>query len=442
MTSRPEPISYLQCINAECGRRYPLFEIRYRCETCGELLEVRHDMDRLRLNGGDTWRDIFDSRLGSQKFPWGSGVWRFKELILPDLPADKIVSLYEGDTNLAKSRKLCKRYDVENLYFKLEGENPTLSFKDRGMTAGVSFANAVPGTRAVACASTGDTSAAMAAYAASAEALQGIVFLPENKISFEQLSQPISSGAVTLSLRTDFDGCMKLVVEYCDAHQVYLLNSMNSVRIEGQKAIGFEIIQQLSWQVPDWIVIPVGNAGNISALGKGLKEMYELGIIDRLPRIAGAQVDHANPVFESFRAGYTPLSPQTARPTVASAIQIGNPVSFKKAVAILEDLDGVVESASEQEVMDACAVVAAAGISICPNSATAVAAFAKLRDRDVIREDDTVVIVSTAHGLKFSNTVIRYHQDDLPGIDPAYRNSPRSVEPDLASIEEALAGVL
>ncbi len=438
MNSKEGKLSHLQCINPDCLARYALFEIRYECDVCGALLEVTHDMKQLRLNSGESWQTLFDSRLGSQKFPWGSGVWRFKEIIMPDIPNDKIISLYEGDTNLALSKKLCRRYDTEQLYFKLEGENPTLSFKDRGMTSGVSFANALEGVRAVACASTGDTSAAMAAYAASAEDLQGIVFLPENKISFEQLSQPIASGAITLSIKTDFDGCMKLVVEYCKKNKIYLLNSMNSIRIEGQKAIGFEILQQLRWQVPDWIVIPVGNAGNISALGKGLLEMKALGIIDKLPRIAGVQTDAANPLFMSFKENYAPLKPQTAKPTVASAIQIGNPVSFLKSVRILESFNGVVESVSEQEIMDVNAEVDAAGISICPNSATAVAGFVKLRRANVIAAGDLTVVISTAHGLKFSNTTIQYHRGELSGITSTHRNTPISCEPELGAIEEVL----
>lgn len=431
-------LTWLECINPSCKQKYPLFEVRYECDKCNELLQVQHDLQQLSLNSGDTWRDIFDSRLGSQKFPWGSGVWRFKELVMPTLQNNSIISLYEGDTNLALSKKLCRKYDIENLYFKLEGENPTLSFKDRGMTSGVSFANALKDVKAVACASTGDTSAAMAAYAASSEKLQGIVFLPENKISFEQLSQPIASGAITLSLKTDFDGCMKLVVQYCKENNIYLLNSMNSIRIEGQKAIGFEILQQLRWQVPDWIIIPVGNAGNISALGKGLKEMHALGIIDRLPRLAGVQVNAANPVYQSYQKGFAPLEAQTAQKTVASAIQIGNPVSFKKCIKIIQDFNGVAESVSEQQVMDANAEVDAAGISICPNSATAVAGFKKLRQSNVISSKDTAVIISTAHGLKFSSTSIRYHKDELSGIQANYKNTPISCKADLKDIQAVL----
>lgn len=427
----------LKCINKDCAKEYSPLEIRYSCDKCGYLLEVSHNLDLLKIHRGSDWRDIFDKRLGSQKFPYGSGVWRFFELILPDITPSKIISLYEGDTNLAYSVKLNHLYDAEDLHIKLEGENPTLSFKDRGMTAGVSWANFL-NVKAVACASTGDTSASMAAYAANTEGLKGIVLMPENKVSFEQLSQPISSGSVTLALQTDFDGCMKLVQQLCAMKDIYLLNSMNSFRIEGQKAIMFEIIQQLNWEVPDWVVVPVGNAGNVSALGKALKELHYLGIIEKIPRLAGIQIHNANPLYTSYKKNWAGLEPMTAKDTFASAIRIGDPVSFNKAVDVLKWTNGIVEEVSEQELMDAMVEVDNCGISICPNSGTAVAGYKKLREKNIIQKKEKVVIVSTAHGLKFSQLKIDYHQKKYSHINCNKANTPISLPATLDAVKNIL----
>jgi threonine synthase len=284
----------------------------------------------------------------------------------------------------------------------------------------------------VACASTGDTSASMSAYAARGD-LKRVVLLPEGKISFEQLSQPISSGAMTLGLDTDFDGCMKIVQELTEKHPIYLLNSMNSFRIEGQKAIGIEALHQLEWEVPDWFVIPVGNAGNISALGKGLRELKELGVIDKLPRLAGVETESANPLYISYKDGWADLKPVTAKKTVASAIQIGNPVSFKKARRELKETNGVMEQVSDKEIMDAKAVVDSTGIPICPNSGTAMAGLKKLVDAGTIKKSDKVVVILTAHGAKFSQAIIDYHKSSAK-----YANKPKSLPAKLESVAKAL----
>jgi threonine synthase len=311
--------------------------------------------------------------------------------------------------------------------------NPTLSFKDRGMVAGVSWANHL-GCEIVICASTGDTSAAMAAYAGSAPNMKGIVLLPEGKISPEQLAQPIASGALTVGIETDFDGCMKLVQQLTDKHNIYLLNSMNSVRIEGQKAIGIETLHQLNWQVPDWFVIPVGNAGNISALGKGLRELFEIGIIDKLPRLAGIQTESASPLYESYKNGFSELVPQKAQPTKASAIQIGDPVSYRKAVRELKYFDGVVDTVTETELMDWKAQIDRLGISICPNSAVAVAGAMKLRDAGIINQNEDVVVILTAHGSKFSNTSVEYHKNSAN----QFANQTQTIPPNLEYLERTL----
>ncbi len=431
-----EPLSSLRCIG--CGRSYPLKTIRYECEACSDILEVVHDLDRIaRLRKPSAWRALFDARLAEKNGPSGSGVWRYHEMVLPDLPADALVSKPEGNTNLYRCAALEDASSTAEVRIKHEGENPTLSFKDRGMTAGVSFARHL-GVGAVACASTGDTSAAMAAYAAQTGTLRAVVVLPRDKVSVEQLSQPVASGALTLSLPTDFDGCIRLLREICRRHPLYLLNSVNSVRIEGQKSIGFEIAQQMDWQVPDWIVVPVGNAGNISAIGKGLFEWKEIGIIDRVPRLLGAQAASAAPLARAHAEGYRSRVRVAAGETSASAIRIGDPVSYDKAVRAVRASGGLFLSATEQEILDAKALVDAAGIYICPNSAAAVAAFLNARSQGVIGARDRVVIVATAHGCKFSRSTIDYHSLGLPGITPARPNQIVEVEAEAAAIERLL----
>jgi|TARA_B100001971_G_C18239196_1_gene569558 threonine synthase len=352
---------------------------------------------------------------------------------MPSLESDAVITLNEGDTPLYDvSEEFASDLGIE-LLLKHEGMNPTLSFKDRGMVAGVSWAKNL-GCEHVICASTGDTSASMAAYAACAGGMKGIVLLPKGKISQEQLVQPISCGALTIGLETDFDGCMKLVQELTAKHAIYLLNSMNSVRIEGQKAIGIETLHQLNWKVPDWFVIPVGNAGNISALGKGLRELKKLGIIDHLPRLAGVQTASASPLYKSYRKGFTALVPQVADATKASAIRIGNPVSFKKAVRELKYFEGVVEMVTETELMNWKARIERVGIAICPNSAVAVAGVKKLVDSGIISEGEKVVVLLTAHGSKFSSSTMGYHDN----AENRYANQPVYLPAELAAIEKVL----
>ena len=284
----------------------------------------------------------------------------------------------------------------------------------------------------MACASTGDTSAAMACYAAAA-GLPGVVLLPHEKVSLEQLAQPICYGARVLALETDFDGCMALVKELTADGSVYLLNSMNPFRIEGQKAIGIEALHQLGWRVPDWFVIPVGNAGNISALGKGLAELHALGLIDHLPRIAGVQAALADPLYRAYSGGFTERVSLTAGPTVASAIRIGDPVSYDKARAVVQGQGGVITEVSDEQALDAMAVVDAAGVHICPNSAVAVAGARRLRQEGVIDADAFVVVIATAHGGKFSSAAVDYHSGG-----GAQANPPRVIAPTLEAVRAAI----
>ena len=414
-------LSIFKCIS--CDNEYDIQEIRYRCD-CGELLEVLHDLQSAIPNP-QLWKESLYSNMAKIAFS------RYKSLLFPSIPDTALITLSEGDTPIYDVTHSFSQFN--SLKLKHEGMNPTLSFKDRGMVSGVSWANHL-GCQNVICASTGDTSAAMAAYAGAAPNMKGIVLLPNGKISPEQLAQPISFGALTLGIETDFDGCMKLVQQLTEKHNIYLLNSMNSVRIEGQKAIGIETLHQLNWEVPDWFVIPVGNAGNISALGKGLRELYELSIIDKLPRLAGIQTEGASPLYESYKNGFSELVPQQAQPTKASAIQIGDPVSYKKAIRELKYFDGVVEIVSETELMDWKAQIDRLGISICPNSAVAVAGAMKLRDAGLIKQKEEVVVILTAHGSKFSNTSVNYHKNSVNN----FANQTLTIEPLLEELERTL----
>jgi threonine synthase len=421
-----------------CGAAFPLTRTASECGACGGLLEVRADL-RAQGRSGAEWRDLFDRRraaLPSAATPvWQqSGVWRFREHVLSDLPDAAIVSKPEGATRLYPGRALGDALSLSRLFVKHEGENPTLSFKDRGMTAGVSWAKHL-GLTDVACASTGDTSAALAAYAAEVPGMRAIVLLPEAKITDEQLSQALHAGATTLGLDTDFDGCMRIVVELTRARPIYLLNSRNPVRIEGQKTIGWEAIQDLGWEVPDWFVLPVGNAGNISAVGKGLREWLELGILPKKPRLAGIQAEAADPFFRSYKTGFREHVTRLAGETAATAIRIGAPVSHVKAAREIRFFDGVVAHVSEEELLDAAALANRHGLAICPNSAVALAGAAKLRRDGVLRRDDLVVVVATAHALKFSGTAAAYHRGGGRLANPP-RHLPATLESVLSVLDE------
>jgi threonine synthase len=433
--------AWFQCING-CTERYSLFDVIYHCRRCGDLLDVTHDVAALRNRKPEEWIATFEERLRRNVWPYGSGVWGKKEWVLPTLEDENVVSMYEGASNLFWADRYGKQVGVADLWVKLCGNSHTGSFKDLGMTVLVSvvkqmIAKGKP-IDAVACASTGDTSAALAAYCAAA-GIPSIVLLPRNKVSPAQLVQPLANGALVLSLDTDFDGCMKVVQELTKDDRIYLANSMNSLRLEGQKTVAVELVQQFDWEVPDWIVIPGGNLGNVSALGKGLLLMHELGMIQRLPRIAVAQAEHANPLYLSFLKGFRAFEPVTAKKTLASAIQIGNPVSVKRAIKVLQRFEGVVEQASEQELADESARADRTGMFNCPHTGVALAAFKKLVDKGVIKHDDRVVVISTAHGLKFAEQKADYHLGRLAGIRSAYANLPVELPPDLVAVRAAIA---
>jgi threonine synthase len=350
------------------------------------------------------------------------------------------VSMDEGGTNLFWAERYGRELGVEDLWVKMCGNSHTGSFKDLGMTVLVSvvkqmMADGSP-IRAVACASTGDTSAALAAYAAWA-GIPAIVILPRGLVTPAQLVQPLSNGAKVLAVDTDFDGCMKIVQRLAREEGVYLANSMNSLRLEGQKTISIEIVQQFDWQVPDWVIIPGGNLGNVSALGAGFDMMFDLGLINKRPRIVVAQAEAANPLYRAFRNNWT-FEPITAGPTLASAIRIGNPVSIRKAIATLQRYDGLVEQASETELADAAARADLTGMFNCPHTGVALAVLEKLVARGDIRSSDRVVVISTATGLKFTEFKIAYHTADAGVANRRYANPPIELPNDYDAVRRAI----
>jgi threonine synthase len=421
--------SNLKCI--DCGREYPINAVIYTCSHCASLLDVQHDFPQTIS------RELFDQRLGTLDLPYSSGVWRYKELVYPDLDNEMIVSRNEGNTNLYHVPKLAAWAGVDTLYLKHEGENPTGSFKDRGMTTGVTQAR-VLGMDRVACASTGNTSASLAAYAAYAD-MEGIVFFQNKQIALGKLAQAIAYGATCVQINADFDKNLELVREVSEALGIYVLNSVNPFRLEGQKAIMFEVIQQLRWQVPDWIVVPGGNLGNSSAFGKGLRELHSLGLIDRMPRIAIIQAEGANPLYKAYKRGFEVYEPVTAD-TIATAVKIGNPVNYSKAVRAIRWTNGVVEQVSDQQIMDAKALIDATGIGCEPASACSLAGTRKLVENGVIQPGETVVGILTGHVLKDPDAIIGYHSATLDDIDSTYANPMHPAEPSVEEITHILSG--
>jgi len=428
-----------RCISG-CPARIPLDEVIYRCPSCGDLLEVAHDLDALRGRSAAAWMRLFDDRYLRTTWPYGSGVWGKKEWVAPHVRDENVVSMYEGGTNLFWAERYGRELGVADLWVKQCGISHTGSFKDLGMTVLVStvkqmIADGKP-IRAVGCASTGDTSAALAAYGAAA-GVRTLVLLPRGKVSTAQLVQPLANGATVFALDTDFDGCMAIVQRLAVEEGVYLANSMNSLRLEGQKTIAIEVVQQFDWAVPDWVVIPGGNLGNVSALGAGFTLMRDLGLIQKMPRICVAQAQAADPLYRSFRTGFEQFEPVAAQPTQASAIQIGNPVSVKKAIRILRELDGVVEHATETELADAAARADRTGMFNCPHTGVALAALEKLIARGEVRRTDRVVVISTANGLKFIDFKVKYHESNA-----RYSNQPVELPNDYGQVRDCVRTIL
>jgi len=377
-------------------------------------------------------KELWARRRSSESPLDASGVWRFRELVHPGAVTAAVTQL-EGNTPLAARETVARWAGADGLLLKHEGQNPTGSFKDRGMTVGVTQARRL-GASAVACASTGNTSASLASYAALA-GIPALVLVPAGQVAAGKLAQALAYGARTLLVRGDFDACLRLALEASERLGVYLLNSVNPFRIEGQKTIVFEILEQLRWEPPDWIVVPAGNLGNTSAFGKALLEAERLGLIPSLPRIAAVQASGANPFARAFREGFARLIPMHAD-TLATAIKIGNPASFERAADAIRKTNGVVTDVSDGEILEAKAVVDASGLGCEPASAAAVAGTRKLAREGVLRPGDRVVAVLTGHILKDPGLLLSYHQEADP--PPPRANRPIEVEAELSAVERAL----
>ncbi len=430
----------LRCFSG-CDGDIPVTQSLYRCPRCSGLLEVAHDVDALKKTSPEAWKTTFDARYMKTRWPFGSGVWGKKEWVMPEVPDDLIVSMYEGGTNLFWADRYGKTLGLKELWVKLCGNSHSGSFKDLGMTVLVSVVRLAMqrglDVKALACASTGDTSAALAAYGAAA-GLPVVVLLPRGKISVGQLAQPIAHGALVLGLETDFDGCMEIVTRLAEEGIVYLANSMNALRLEGQKTVGIEIVQQFDWQVPDFVILPSGNLGNAAALHAGFKLMKELGLIERFPRLVMAQAEQANPLYLAWSRKQSSVTPITAKPTEATAIQIGNPVSAPRALRALEAMDGIVEQASEQELADAAARADRTGMYTCPHTAVGLAVLEKLVARGEIGPEHRVVCISTANGLKFTEFKTRYHEETIPQVVSNLKNPPLTLPPDFGKVVDAI----
>jgi threonine synthase len=418
-----------------CGRDAPVDQITYSCPACRGLLDVVY----AEPGDPDALKQRFRARRASDEEVDRSGVWRFRELI-PFVGAEHVVTLGEGNTPLWAAPGSARWAGMDRLAFKHQGMNPTGSFKDNGMTAGVSQAARL-GARIVACASTGNTSASMAAYAARA-GMRAAVFVPDGQISMGKLSQALDYGAVTLQLAGDFDQSLALVRELAETDPVYLLNSVNPFRIEGQKTIAAELCEQRGWRVPDRVVVPGGNLGNVSALGKGFAELWAWGFVDRLPRLTVVQAAGAAPFEAMVRTGATTLEPIAHATTRASAIKIGSPVSWPRASRALANCGGEVVAVEEDELAEAKAVIGRDGIGCEPASAATLAGLRRLVASGRADRSEDVVCVLTGHMLKDADYTVDYHLDRLEHdgrpIAARLANGPIRIGATLEAIRTAL----
>lgn len=434
---------HLRCIEADCRASYAATERLYTCKRCGGLLDVSYDF---RLPASvDEMKARFRKRRTMDANIERSGVWRFRELLPFAADPSHIVTLNEGNTPLYDAPRSAHYAGLERLRFKHQGMNPTGSFKDNGMTTGVTQAVRL-GATAVACASTGNTSASMAAYAARA-GLRALVFIPAGQVAYGKLSQALEYGATVIEIEGNFDDAMRIVREIAEETDIYLLNSINPFRLEGQKAIAIELIEQCAWQPPDWVVLPGGNLGNSSAFGKAISELLELGFIDHASRLAVIQAEGASPFYELFASVDQSAFQAQAQPaTLATAIRIGNPVSWKKALRAVRQTEGVVERVSEQELADAKAMIGRDGIGCEPASAATLAGVKKLVAAGVIKATDDVAAVLTGNLLKDPTYTVAYHTDkltiDSPGgpqtITGSFANRPVRVAADKQEIKRLL----
>jgi len=427
-------VAFQRCIAASCSARYGIEEVLFSCPKCGSLLDVHYDWDRAEVPGSlatfaSRWATCGRSTEARADY---SGVWRFREL-LPFAPLEKLVTLGEGRTTLQQADSLATTIGMKSksLFLQYEGFNPSGSFKDNGMAAAFTVARLL-GKRRVACASTGNTSASMALFSRHARSndgipLEAIVFVGGGKIAFGKLAQALDFGAKTLQIEGDFDTCMKLVRDAAQALDLYLMNSVNPFRLEGQKTIMYRVLEGLDWQVPDWIVVPGGNLGNTSAFGKAFVELNYLGLVDRIPRIVIVNAAGANtfctlvnehglrwndgqwdrPCVDDYQCRMNKANYEAH--TVASAIEIGRPVNLTKALRTLDAMDGIVRQVTDNEILDAKALVGAHGYGCEPASAASVAGLRLLLKEKVISPSDRVVCILTGHALKDASTTVDYH---------------------------------
>ena len=429
MTLAPStPAAELICFNHACRARFPITDVLYNCPKCGGLIEARYAPPAL---DPVTLKRTFRERRMSNAPLDQSGVWRYREMSPFLTDYSHVVTLREGNTPLLEGPLAAEYGGLRNIVFKHQGFNPTGSFKDNGMTCGVAQARRL-GMKRVACVSTGNTSASMAAYAAAA-GLEALIFLPHGNISFGKLAQALEYGAKTLEVEANFDEILALIRVLADRLGIYLLNSMNPFRIEGQKSIMLEMLDQRDWLVPDWVVLPGGNLGNVSAFGKGLREAQDAGLIDRLPRLAVIQAEGSAPFYEYVHSGAQgEFVPVTHPETLATAIRIGDPVSWPKALNEVRSSKGTVEKVSEQEIADAKAIIGRCGIGCEPASAATLAGIRKLTAAGVIDPDADVVAVLTGNVLKDQDYIHKYHTGKLeaPGgvhIHSTYGNQSKVV---------------
>ena len=429
--------AYFKCSEG-CSTLFNILDTIYRCPNCNSLLSIYHDINALKTVSENEWKQLFDSRYMKTEWPYGSGVWGKKEFVLPNIENSNIVSLYEGGTNLFWAERLGNIIGLNDLWVKQCGNSHTGSFKDLGMTVLVSnvkqkIANGGK-IKAVICASTGDTSASLAAYCAAAD-IPAVVILPKSKISNAQLIQPLSNAAYTISLNTDFDGCMNIIKKLSEDERFYLANSINSLRIEGQKTLSIELTQQFDWDVPDWVIVPGGNLGNISAIGIGFKLMFDIGMINKLPRLICAQSANANPLYTSYINGFKEFKPIIAKETSATAIQIGNPVSYKKAINVIKEFDGIVEEVNEDELVDAVGIADKTGLFTCPQTGIALGALIKSVNKGIIKPNDRTIVISTANGLKFTDFKTSFHENTIGNVKiNNHRMLPIEIDTDYTTI--------
>ncbi len=422
------PQAFQRCISPDCGATYSPDEVLVSCPQCGDLLDVQYDWGKLKVP--DQLSD-FEKYWGERHTPHRfSGVWRFHEL-LPFVKPEAIVTIGEGQTLLQDAERVASYIGISSghLHLQYEGMNPSGSFKDNGMTAAFTHARATGATQA-ACASTGNTSASLALYSCMTQGMRAIIFVGSGKIAYGKLSQALDYGALTVQITGDFDDAMLRVREVCRELGIYLVNSVNPFRLEGQKSVMFRVLEGLKWQVPDWIVVPGGNLGNSSAFGKAFIELHQHGLIDRIPRLAVINAHGANTLHELYnhrglrwnkgrgdaalvQQYYDELDAKHAKAeTIASAIEINRPVNLKKCLRALDFCDGVVRQVSDQEILDAKAQVGAGGYGCEPASAASVAGAKQLREEGVIAPSDRVVCILTGHLLKDPTATVAYHSND------------------------------